>query len=92
MRSLSLLDRVKGSIKRQEGYTPAGGGLIDCMKKRCLRGCPVGVLQSRTDSLTGFGGIVQKMLVNKVFYNRMRRHSTLGYLSPIAFEEREALA
>jgi putative transposase len=26
------------------------------------------------------------------FYNPKRRHSTLGYLSPIAFEEREALA
>ena len=26
------------------------------------------------------------------FYNPRRRHSTLGYLSPIAFEEQEALA
>jgi len=26
------------------------------------------------------------------FYNRWRRHSTLGYLSPIAFEEKQALA
>lgn len=26
------------------------------------------------------------------FYNPRRRHSTLGYLSPIAFEERGALA
>ncbi len=26
------------------------------------------------------------------FYNPRRRHSTIGYLSPIAFEEREALA
>ena len=26
------------------------------------------------------------------FYNLCRRHSTLGYLSPIAFEERERLA
>ena len=26
------------------------------------------------------------------FYNTRRRHSTLGYLSPIAFEEQEALA
>jgi putative transposase len=26
------------------------------------------------------------------FYNPRRRHSTLGYVSPIAFEEREALA
>ena len=26
------------------------------------------------------------------FYNPKRRHSTLGYLSPIAFEEKEALA
>ena len=25
-------------------------------------------------------------------YNPRRRHSTLGYLSPIAFEEQEALA
>ena len=25
------------------------------------------------------------------FYNPRRRHSTLGYLSPIAFEEQEAL-
>jgi transposase InsO family protein len=24
------------------------------------------------------------------FYNRARRHSTLGYLSPVAFEERAA--
>jgi putative transposase len=26
------------------------------------------------------------------FYNPHRRHSTLGYLSPIAFEESDALA
>lgn len=26
------------------------------------------------------------------FYNPRRRHSTIGYLSPIAFEEQEALA
>ena len=26
------------------------------------------------------------------FYNRARRHSTLGYLSPVEFEERAALS
>ncbi|WP_395646721.1 IS3 family transposase, partial [Terricaulis sp.] len=26
------------------------------------------------------------------WYNPQRRHSTLGYLSPIAFEQQEALA
>jgi putative transposase len=26
------------------------------------------------------------------FYNPMRRHSTIGYLSPITFEEKMALA
>ena len=24
----------------------------------------------------------------QVFYNRMRRHSTLGYMSPVEYEER----
>jgi transposase InsO family protein len=26
----------------------------------------------------------------EVFYNRQRRHSTLGYLSPVQFEEKNA--
>jgi len=85
MRFLSLLDRVKGSVKRQGGCTPAGSGLIDCINKRCSRGCTVGVLQSRTDSLIAFGVAVQKMPVNEVFYNRTRRHSTLGDKSPMQF-------
>jgi putative transposase len=28
----------------------------------------------------------------ELFYNPMRRHSTLGYLGPVAFEEQAALA
>ena len=85
MRFLFLLDPVKGSVKRQGESTPAGTGLIDCINKRCSRGCTVGVLQSQIDSLTALGGAVQKMPVNEVFYNRTRRHSTLGNKSPMQF-------
>jgi putative transposase len=28
----------------------------------------------------------------ELFYNAKRRHSTFGYLSPVAFEEQAALA
>jgi transposase InsO family protein len=30
--------------------------------------------------------------LTEVFHNRKRRHSTLGYLSPVAFEEKKKVA
>ena len=37
---------------------------------------------------TGGNTDVQNLLVNNgVFYNRIRRHSSLGYQSPLAFEQ-----
>ena len=36
--------------------------------------------------------VSSQVAVTKPFYNPARRHSTLGYLSPIEFEKQAALA
>jgi putative transposase len=41
------------------------------------------IYQTREEAKTALFDYIE------VFYNRKRRHSSLGYLSPVAYEERE---
>lgn len=43
-----------------------------------------GVFETRAEARTGIFEYIE------VFYNRQRRHSSIGYLSPVEFEERMA--
>jgi putative transposase len=48
--------------------------------------CAVGVFESRTEAKTSIFEYIE------VWYNRKRLHSTLGYLSPLEFEIRQAVS